>query len=483
MRGGRRHGGAQKMETGKQRLLKIREAAFDSSSFSLLTLTRIDDLLEDLNNGAKDTAEEHHPDSLATLETARNLVRELHDAPHRLLLLESEVYALIQRVQTLGEQEVDSRDDSQLDATLESLYQIDLEVSGLDVELAKEQADRVLRSTPAKKLSLPQLLAISLLLRLLPKYGQLLQLVDTLFQRATLRKYGHLGTAVGVPDAATEANDGWVSDHSDGDWPPAPVKTPVSQIDPPKSRIPQRSPPKPKPESQPVTETLAQRVNRIVNKTVPDAAVAPRQAEQGDKHNRAPPPSAVVSIAQVTPVPRRVSWRSMLRRDDPAAADELGAWFSITLWDGATKDLFCRVVGRQVMVRVGGGYEELSSYLRTWCQHHSPVSRGRAAGARRHDVTSFAVAEDGADRARFSEAKLKWAAEASELARDALMRRRASSIDNLKLVGLTLTTPASGPRVNLLKQPRAPPLRPSPLGRDSAARRPSTAPMATTGPE
>lgn len=58
------------------------------------------------------------------------------------------------------------------------------------------------------------------------------------------------------------------------------------------------------------------------------------------------------------------------------ANDELKAgWYTITTTNDEELSLYCRVVGNLVMVRVGGGWEELGSFLMKWSSHRTPSKK------------------------------------------------------------------------------------------------------------
>ena len=459
------------MDADQLKLFKIHEAASDPSVFSLHTLARVDDLLEDIANAQAESADDGtQGERSAILQTARELVQGLHDLPHRLLVLEREVYGQIERVRELSAYDLQQCEPEELDSILEEVYAVDLEVNELELERVKDQVDRTLRATPAAQLSLAQLLAMSLLLRLLPKYGQLLQLIDSLFHELAAVTY----TADCDDDQAKDCDptleaveeDDRHADSSDSGSGP---DSPSPNVKPPPEDAPTA---KPSPRRPPMT--LAQHVNRIVTETVPNSAVVARS----DVEETRPAPRAKGAFAHATgkgasPLSRN-SWGSSLRKDDSPSQDAAGAWFSITLWDGSRKDIFCRVVGRQVMVRVGGGYQELTAYLRAWSSHHSPIARGPRIGQTASRAVllepSSSPTEDGDTvDAELLAAKRQWAAETTASAKEALQLRKRSSSHDLQRI-----------RIDTTHQSRGTSHRPSPLHKHEKQRRPSTTPLANT---
>lgn len=96
-----------------------------------------------------------------------------------------------------------------------------------------------------------------------------------------------------------------------------------------------------------------------------------------------------IQSASTTPT----STRSYTETSDQSPAT--AGWYTITLSATAKKDLYCRIVGSCVMVRVGGGWEELAAFLMNWAVHHTPGGTFSAgAGRREWAEMMFAEAND-----------------------------------------------------------------------------------------
>ncbi|BFZ58323.1 hypothetical protein PYCC9005_005385 [Savitreella phatthalungensis] len=199
----------------------------------------------------------------------------------------------------------------------DTLYDIDCARERLNLEKLKQRVSELSLS----EAGLADLLSISLLLRLLPKHDRLQDAIESMILCNALRKYG---PGVNEPEPCSA----WL------------ISTPKSA-------------------STPSSECLDRRIGRIVSETIS--------------------PAAGVSVQRVTLDLSRVAPGQFSHIETPTQsarqAEEVApGWYSLKLWDGTAKNVYCRVVGATVMVRVGGGYQELKSFLQTWSAHHAPVT-------------------------------------------------------------------------------------------------------------
>lgn len=71
-------------------------------------------------------------------------------------------------------------------------------------------------------------------------------------------------------------------------------------------------------------------------------------------------------------------------------------WFTVISSSTAKKEIYCRIVGHLVMVRIGGGWQELSSFLIGWAvhHHHTPCRDETSQGRRQWAESTFEEASE-----------------------------------------------------------------------------------------
>ncbi|ORY80475.1 hypothetical protein BCR37DRAFT_70894 [Protomyces lactucae-debilis] len=70
----------------------------------------------------------------------------------------------------------------------------------------------------------------------------------------------------------------------------------------------------------------------------------------------------------------RKSTRELMQNDGSTANHaKTHGWYNISKHDGSCKDIYCRIVGSRVMARVGGGWQDLASFLAHWSSNHASV--------------------------------------------------------------------------------------------------------------
>lgn len=140
-------------------------------------------------------------------------------------------------------------------------------------------------------------------------------------------------------------------------------------------RLPPQTPPR-----KSKSLSLNQRVGKIVHSYKMQVSKSTGSTSSTSATRRSSPPQPKLR-ARASDISLRSNSSSLTNspsrsnnNNSNAVSDTNGdnaGWFTIRLSARTTKDLYCRIVGTCVMVRVGGGWEELASFLMNWAMHHT----------------------------------------------------------------------------------------------------------------